>query len=293
MALLTACPLDVRICMVVDGQGCGDASLEPFSSDPRVVVLRSDRRRGPGAARNIGVRWCRTQGIDLVVLLDSDCMPEPGFIEDHVKLHEKFSHTACIGCGIRGTGKGAWAAIDGMASWFTSIPELPSRNVGSIYHIPTTNMSFKLNKLAMDGDLFDEKLRTGEDIMFLKHLRKSGIHMLYEPRPVVRHHDRERFTDMITHQFRWALHTYSVRSGNTGTLSSRLFLALVQVPLVPFTAFAMASLNLWPWIRVSWKTIWFFPALFLLYLVKSAGIITGTVAPGLALRRMEEAGGEP
>jgi glycosyltransferase involved in cell wall biosynthesis len=293
LARLTACPLDMRICLIADGTECSESALDRLSPDPRVVVLRLNRRRGPGAARNLGIRWCRTQGIDLIVLLDSDCVPDPGFIEEHIRLHEKFTHAACIGCGIRGTGKGAWAAIDGMASWFTSIPELGARSVGSVYHIPTTNMSFKLSRLAMRHNLFDETLRTGEDIMFLKHLRESRVQMLYEPRPVVCHHDRERFTDMIMHQFRWALHTYPVRSGNTGTPFYRLFLALIQVPLAPFTALAMTTLNLWPWIRVSWKYMWFSPALYLLYLIKSAGIIAGTIAPGLALRQREEAEDKP
>ena len=286
---LMASGQNIRICLVVDGTDCADAELRPFSSDGRVVVLRRDRRGGPGAARNMGVRWCREQGIDLVVLLDSDCVPGPDFIDGHLRLHERFTDAACIGCGIRGEGIGPWAAIDGVASWFTSIPELPARRVGSVYHIPTTNMSFKLSRLPMQGDLFNEKLRTGEDIMFLRQLAAKRIKMLYEPYPVVLHHDRQRFAEMIIHQFRWALHTYSVRSPNSVSPVLRLFYSLVQAPLVPFTAMAMTALTLWPWIRVSLKYALFFPAIFILALIKSAGIIAGTLAPGLALRPADAA----
>ncbi len=285
VGILVATSCDVRICLVVDGPECPDADIAPFTGNGRVVVLRQKQRQGPGAARNLGIRYCRENGINHIILLDSDCVAEPGFIEAHMDLHEKYPHVACIGCGILGKGKGLWASIDRVASWFTSIPALPARAVGALYHIPTTNMSLKLDALPMDGDLFDERLRTGEDILFLRALKKSGTAMRFEPEPVVTHFDRESFGAMLIHQFRWALHTYSVRAETPAKPATRFLLSLLQIPLVPFSSLAMTALTVWPWIRVSPRYFAFAPVLWLLYIVKAFGVAAGTLVPALAMRK--------
>lgn len=96
---------------------------------------------------------------------------------------------------MNGVGDGIWATLDNLMSWFTSIPHTPLRDVDGLYHIPTTNMSLKLNVLSQESPLFDAHLRTGEDVQFVQRLRRAGYKLMFSPQPEISHYDRQSFAD--------------------------------------------------------------------------------------------------
>ena len=273
---------DTVVLLIDDGSDCSQENLAGHLDHPCVHRLRHDASRGPAAARNTGIAWCRERGVDLVVLLDNDCTPQPGFVRGHVALHSEHPDMACIGGGIRGVGSGFWARLDGIASWFTSIPGAPPREITGVYHVPTANMSLKL-ALMPKGDLFDTRLRTGEDVAFNRRLSAMGARMLFSSAPLVFHHDREKFRAFIAHQYRWAVHTYVVRCGNCHNLAVRLLIAMAFVPLLPAYALAASVVNVRPLLSVSARYMLWWPALFILYALKGVGVIEGIVRPGRAL----------
>jgi glycosyltransferase involved in cell wall biosynthesis len=288
-ALVEHLPPRTIVLLVDDGSTPTQPELDPCASDSRIHLLRHEMPQGPAAARNTGIEWCRTKNIDIVILLDSDCIPGPDFVKSHVRLHKEHEDVVCIGGAIQGVGRGIWARLDGIASWFTSVPGSRLRKVGRLYHIPTTNMSLKLRELTIEGDPFDPSLRTGEDVKFIHRLQLLERKAIFSPTPVVHHLDRESLRDFLVHQYRWGLHTYAMRFGGKRKINKRLLLALAFIPLLPAYALVSSSINLIPWLNISKKYLIYWPALFLLYVYKGIGVIEGTLKPDRALYPIPQA----
>ena len=54
--------------------------------------------------------WCRENGVDTVILLDSDCVAPPDFVTLHLAHHHEHPEAIGVGCAIEGTGVGATIA---------------------------------------------------------------------------------------------------------------------------------------------------------------------------------------
>jgi glycosyltransferase involved in cell wall biosynthesis len=272
------------VLLVDDGSTDDISSLEKFLKTPNVYLLRHEKNMGPGAARNTGIRWCKQKGIEIVLLMDSDCIAERSCLSIHLELHESYPDVAAIGGAIQGVGNGPWARLDALASWFTSLPGLPQRNVGGIFHIPTTNMSLKLSKIPLEEAYFNEHLRTGEDVEFVNRLRALGCRLIFHPAPLVRHMDRETLVGFLKHQFRWALHTYVMRFGSKGwSNAKRYMLALAFLLMLPAFAVFSSALNAYCLVKVRKRYALYYPPLLALYFIKGAGVFLGICKPGLAL----------
>ena len=119
-------------------------------------------------------RFCRHRGHELVIMIDSDCLPGPDFISTHLDMHRESPGVACIGGAVVGRGSSAWARLDGIMSWVHAAPHYPRHTVETPYHLPTTNFSVKLALLPNRPFVFDERLRTGEDCLLIRELRHNG-----------------------------------------------------------------------------------------------------------------------
>lgn len=276
-----------RVVIVDDGSEPAfesDDRIREFIAEDRTVVLRHDINRGPAAARNTGIRWCRENDVEVIILVDSDCEITDGFVPAHEWLHHRHREATCIGGAIEGVGRGAWAKIDGVMSWFTSLPEAPPRTVSGVYHIPTTNMSLKTADLPDREEVFSERLRTGEDVAFVYELQRSGRQIRFDPTPMVLHHDRNSLTAVLRHQYRWALHTYCVRfSGRGWGNARRLIFALAFALGIPAFAVMSTTLNVVPWLRRSPWCLAYVPVMLLIYAYKGVGVLIGILRPDLAL----------
>ncbi|MGH6660246.1 MAG: glycosyltransferase [Rhodospirillales bacterium] len=285
--LLRDLPVGVRVLLVDDGSwppAADDAGLAPILADPRVTLLHHDSNRGPGAARNTALAWGRDAGMELVVLLDSDCRVEPGFVDRHVELHRRHPDVACIGGAIQGEGRGLAARLDGIMSWFTSIPGTAGRRIDEPLHLPTTNMSLKLARLPATAEAFDPNLRTGEDVALIKNLRRCGETVMFFPEPVVYHSDREDFKSFLDHQMCWAFHTYAVRFGyRRPRRLLRAFLFAGFLLALPAFALYASWLNMTPWLARDKRYAAYWPAVFLVFVLKGFGVLVGIVDPGRAL----------
>ena len=282
--LMPQLSIETAIILVDDGTSMDQSGLKRYFNNTKITVMRNHVSMGPAFARNKGIEWCREHGVEIVLLIDSDCVAEKTWVQEHLRLHEKYDDVVCIGGSIKGIGHTIWAYIDNIASWFTSIPGAPQRVVGKIYHIPTTNMSFKLSRLPMKGKLFNSALRTGEDVEFVHRILDAGCKIIFSPEPLVYHMDRNRLTDFLKHQYRWGLHTYSLRFGRKqwGKIKRTLF-ALGFFFMIPIFSVLSSALNIYPYLTISIKYLLYLPPLFLLYMYKGIGVFAGTMDPSLAL----------
>jgi GT2 family glycosyltransferase len=286
-SLMTSTANTTKFVLVDDGSQIAvtnNLNLSHFLDDTRLHLISHETNKGAAAARNTGVQWCIEQDADLAILLDCDCLVESGFVEMHSQLHAHYVNVVCIGGAVNGIGKGIWAHLDNLMSWFTSIPNSPMREVKGLYHIPTTNMSLKLKNLSKEMPLFDVQLRTGEDVRFIKHLQTAGYPILFSPQPEIKHCDRQSFKDFIQHQYRWGLHAFMIRGGDREWhFLIRLLLALLVSLFLPIFAIAASIITISPWLQRSLTHLKYFPAILCIYFLKGTAIVVGIIDPKQAI----------
>ena len=289
--LLPQCPPDTAILLINDGGPVEavEQGLAQYMESSQVHLLHHESNQGVAAARNTGIAWCRAQRVELLLMVDSDCQVGDDFVSGHLALHEQHPEAACFGGGVVGQGRSIWAKLDGLVSWVHSMPLGESHEVPGLYHLPTTNFSLKMQAVADLDPVFDARLNTGEDALLIRYLRAAGRQVWFAPRPAIRHQDRERFLDVVSHHYAWGHHQYFVQLGQD--LSPRVFqlwyrglFVLLFLPLMPFYALAGAGLNLLPWLRNKPASLLAFPAIYLLWLAKSCAVIEAALRPQHCLR---------
>jgi glycosyltransferase involved in cell wall biosynthesis len=285
-SLLPGLPGGARVVVIDDGNRddpAGDRSLAHHLAHPAVVMLRHESNRGPPAARNSAFAWCWENGIDTVILLDSDCVAPPDFVERHLAHHHEHPEAAGVAGAIEGAGDGFWCYLDRMMSWFSSVPR-PDCVIAAPYHAPTTNLSLKLRSRCRHLLRFPERLRTGEDVTLFRGLSRAGERIRFTSLPAIVHFDRATFTAVLRHQYSWGLHTFFVRSGRPDAPAlSRFAFALAFIPLAPAYAALASWLTMRLWLRHRRRDWPFVPLVYLAYLVKAVAVVHGAIVPTTAL----------
>lgn len=271
--------------------------LQPMLCKPNVHLIHHRDNYGVAAARNSGLHWCRERHIDIVIMIDSDCMPEPGFVHQHLQLHSEHPEAACIGGLVIGEGDSFWAKVDGLLSWVHASPHLAAsgkpefRRVEHPYHLPTTNFSVKLARLPAQLFVFDERLKTGEDCLLVRELRARGEPVYFSSLPTVYHDDRESCWQVLKHHYEWGHHQYFIQLGNN--ISPRCFhplyramFVLVFVPLLP--VFALVG----TWLNLRHSKPSFNPAMYvvaaLLWFAKGIAVLEAAMRPRACLRQARQ-----
>ena len=284
-----------EVLLINDGTSASlvEAHLQDFLTLPFLHILHHTENQGVAAARNTAIQWCRDHSIEIVLMIDSDCVPGEDFIDQHLKLHHDYKEAACFGGGIVGAGKSFWAKLDNVMSWVHSLPYGSIREVHHPYHLPTTNFSVKMAVLPKEGSVFDSRLLTGEDALLIRSFRRKGKAVMFSPIPKILHFDREEMADVFKHHYVWGYHQYFIQL--SGDLPPRsfdpwfrtLFVAVFVPLLVPF-ALAGAVLNLFPWIRYKPKYLVLFPLVFVVWVGKGIAVVEAAVHPRACLRMPKE-----
>ncbi len=299
-ALLSQANPNTVFLLVDDGstpQALHSMNLQAMLSLPNVHLIQHRENYGVAAARNSSLHWCRKNNIAIVIMIDSDCMPEENVIAEHLRLHAQHSDAACIGGQIKGYGKGIWAKLDGLTSWVHASPHQKQNGTGAAefrkvenpYHLPTTNFSVKLDRLPQRDFIFDERLKTGEDCLLIRELRRKQLPVYFSSTPVVYHQDREKLLDVFKHHYEWGHHQYFIQLG--GDFSGRCFnpfyrilFICVFLPLSPLFAFAGALLNSKPLLFNSLRNLVYFPLIYLLWFGKAMAVLEAALRPAACLR---------
>lgn len=296
---LLACALPAtRIVFVDDGSeppAAADPGLREVLADRRVTVLRHARNRGVAAARNSALAWCRREGLRLVLMVDSDCEVPADFVTAHLRLHAEHPETACVAGAVEGVGAGFWAALDRVMTWVHGTGA--AGELRHPYHATTANFSAKLDRLPARRAVFDERLRTGEDALLTRELRRHGQTVRFSPVPCVTHHDRDTWRGVLWHHYQYGHHHYFVQLG--GDFSARCLrpayraaFTVVFLPVLPLFAFAGSLINLAPWLRRRPSYALWFPFMYLLWLAKGVAVLQSALAPWRSLRSPVEPAGE-
>lgn len=160
--------------------GSTDESRDILRSyEPRIRVV-SERRRGPSAARNAGVRATLS---DLLAFTDADCVPEPQWLAELVAAARAYPDASIIGGPIL-----AWRPAT-FAARFSERMFDQERAVGAtrLPYVISANLCTRRDVLDAVGG-FDETLRTGEDVDLSYRVNAACPgRLVFAGRAVVRH----------------------------------------------------------------------------------------------------------
>lgn len=148
-------------------------------------VIRSDGARFAGGARNRG--WDAAIG-DVVVFLDSDAIPDPGWAAGLARALEEFPG-AIIGCGRTFKASSRWGWVTHLQFETPYLPQGEPRRVGFV--------SSYCMAVPREAPIRFDSSYGGEDGVLCADAHAAGIPIVFDPRfHAIHDDDRETFDRM-------------------------------------------------------------------------------------------------
>jgi glycosyltransferase involved in cell wall biosynthesis len=212
--------------IVVDDASTDETALLAERGGANVVQL--ERVAHAGGARNRG--WALARG-EVVVFLDSDAVPAPGWCEGIHRATEEFPG-AIVGCARTFSAQTPWGWVAHLQS---ETPYLPLGRPRDVRFVSSYCM-------AVPRDLpvrWDESYG-GEDGVFSANAVDAGYRLVFDPRFHAYHdHDRESFHDLRRQQRRLAYGLARIgsiqREGAHKRILARVplqYFALARLPII-------------------------------------------------------------
>ncbi|WP_228395115.1 mycofactocin biosynthesis glycosyltransferase MftF [Modestobacter roseus] len=179
---------------------CPVVVVDDGSADPVQVagaqVIRHEQARGPAAARNAGLRVATTP---LVAFVDSDCVPEPGWLgllAGHLGADPRLALAAPRITALPVRAEGWVARYEALSS------ALDMGERTALVHprsaVPYVPSAALLARRSAIGDGFDESMQVAEDVDLVWRLIGAGWRVRYEPAARVAHEHRVDPRDFLT-----------------------------------------------------------------------------------------------
>jgi mycofactocin glycosyltransferase len=180
---------DVPNVIVVDDCSADPASIAAICAKHRARVVRRQVNGGPAAARNTGLAAVPT---GFVAFLDSDCVPEPGWLR---RLLPHFADPAvgAVAPRIVPHQEGmTWLGRYEGASSTLDMGARPSivRPGARVSYVPGAAL---VVRKAAAGAGFAAGMHVGEDVDFVRRMAAAGWRVRYDPAAVMGHDHRVRF----------------------------------------------------------------------------------------------------
>lgn len=193
---------------------------------PNMRLIHLDRRAFAGAARNVGVRATRGE---YCLMIDSDCVAQPGLIERVIKRHGEGKYAAVGGSLGNGTPK----SLSGLIGYLIEFKEfMPSAKFRLETSVPTANIAYRREALERHG-CFDESMWLAEDILLNWKMHEAGERILFDPEIRVTHLNRTGWREVLTYQV--GLGRMSAVARRRGGLPGKILLKYpALVTLMPF-----------------------------------------------------------
>lgn len=188
----------------------------------RVRLLDTGAPVSEPVARNRGLR--EVDG-GLVIFLDSDCVPRPGWLRAHLAAHAQ-RPGRIVGGAVDVSRDRGWALAYNLSLFWAF---LDSSAPGPRPALPTLNLSFA-RALAERVGAFDEMLPRATDVDWTLRARRLGAPLHFDPAPVVEHrHARHDLAAVWRDCAGSGFHARRIRLRSGGLLAAP---ALLRAPLL-------------------------------------------------------------
>lgn len=189
--------------VVVDDSSTDATRIAAACSEHRVTLLRRSTWGGPAAARNAG--W-RATDTPFVAFVDANCEPDHGWVETLLP-HFTDPRVAAVAPRIAAAAgpelPPCLAAYEAVSSPLDlGRREAIVRPRSPVAYVPTAALIVRRCALEALGG-FDESLSVGEDVDFVWRLVAAGWTVRYEPRAIVRHPARPRWSAWLVQRYRY------------------------------------------------------------------------------------------
>jgi GT2 family glycosyltransferase len=153
--------------------------------------LSPDQSLNPAEARNLGIRSTTAERI---IFLDSDCLPEPGWLD--AMLANLVEDRVIVSGAIRIV-PDQYLRLAGNVSTFNEYTSgLPAS--GRLF-LPTFSLGLHRRVISLHGG-FDERLPRAEDLDFTIRMQQAGYRLRFEPAAAVVHRSqRVTWSGLIDH----------------------------------------------------------------------------------------------
>jgi GT2 family glycosyltransferase len=175
----------------------------------------------------------RSTDADLLIFLDSDCLPQPHWLAQHL-LTQAAGHPI-VGGGVLPRGNNYWHLAYNLTLFHET---LTTAAAGKRDFLPTLNLSVKREVIEAAGPL-NESLPRGEDVEWTTRMRQAGYQPYFQPAAAVYHqHNRHTLTAVWADCANSGYHMRQVRLQYARSLSAPPILRyrLLVLLLSPFIA---------------------------------------------------------
>lgn len=194
--------------------GKDEAGLLP--PDDLTRLLDTGRPVPPGTARNSGIQAAAG---DLLLFLDSDCLPQPGWLAAHLAAHA--AGHAVVGGGVLPDGENYWALSYNLTMFHEYFS---TASPGKRPLLPTLNLSVERRVIDQVG-LLDESLPRSQDLDWTTRMNAAGFQPYFWPTAAVQHrHNRTSWRKVWQDCARSGHYARQARLAHRQTLGTPLWL---------------------------------------------------------------------
>ena len=189
----------------------------------------------PPVARNIGID--EAEG-DLLIFIDSDCLPEAGWLEAHRAAHA--AGHAVVGGSVLPTGENYWHLVYNLTMFHEVLSTAPP---GERPFFPTLNLSVDRKVIETVGKL-DATLKRSQDLDWTTRMLDAGFSPYFWPDAVVRHdHNRHSWREVWRDSAVSGQYARQVRLRHRHILKTPFFLRnrIVTLLISPLIALAVTA----------------------------------------------------
>ncbi len=191
--------------VVVDDGSAVPLAAPPSPAGARTVILRHETSRGPAAARNAGTAAAVAAGARVVVYLDADVIPLPGWLGP-LLAHLDDPLVAAVAPRIVAAEPGRFW-VRGYETARSALDMGPGparvRPRTRVAYVPSAALAVSPHRLPPVPDgagqgPFDERMHVAEDVDLCWRTDRAGGRIRYEPASRVAHRHRTAVVPLLT-----------------------------------------------------------------------------------------------